>query len=101
MLITYLANLQFKTACLTSNVIAHIADSTACYQPISTQHISPTDKNICNSLPITQSCAELKSVLTVLQANPHLSRSWRNYCPEQNIRQLEYFVKIYNFLLIS
>ena len=95
------SKLQFKTACLTSNNITHIADSTTCYQQILTQHLNPADNSICNNLPIPQStCVELKSVLTVLQANPHLSHSWRNYCLEQNIRQLEYFVEIYNFSLI-
>ena len=96
------SKLLSRTTHIASNDITNIADSTTCYQQISTQHSSLADKSICYNLPISRSiCVEIKSVLTVLQANPHLSRSWRNYYPEQNIRQLEYFVAIYNFSLIS
>ena len=96
------SKLLFNIAHITSNDIANIADSTTCYQQISTHHINPADKSTSNNLPIPQSiCIELKSVLTVLQANPHSSRLWRIYCPKQNIRSLEYFVAIYNILLIS
>ena len=73
------SKLLSRTAHIASNDIANIANNTTCYQQISTHHISPIDKSTRNNLPIPQStCVELKSVLTVSQANPHLSRLWRN-----------------------
>ena len=74
------SKLLFKTAHTVSNDIANIANSIACYQQISTQHISPADKGTRNNLPLPQStCVELKYVLTVLQVNARSSYLWRNF----------------------
>jgi len=45
------SKLLFKTAHTASNDIANIVNSTTCYQQISIQHISPTDKCTRNNLP--------------------------------------------------
>ena len=93
------SKLLSKTAHIASNDIANIADSTSCYQQISTQHISPANKSIRNNIPIPQSaCVGLKNLhLLFCKQIPTRHVCEEIYCPVQNICLLEYFVAVYNF----
>ena len=81
MLITYLEN------CNSYNIfsIQQFSTHSRQYSMLSTNintTFQSSRQNIYYNLPITQfTCVEIKSVLTVLQANPYLSRSWRNCGP--------------------
>ena len=90
----------FNTAHIASNMFVSIANNTACHQHLSTQHIIQRQKGIHSNLPITEVYLCWVKICTYGFASlSPLVAFGENFSPKQNIRPLEYFVALQNFLL--